>query len=66
MAKKTLATKPLSLEEMDGKLKNAHILQGNLEVIVEIQDRFQNSWGILHATAQQWEEFKKPYVEKKV
>jgi len=65
MAKMETAKKS-TLQELNQKIDIAHKLQGNLEVIVEIQDRFLNSWGIVHANAQQWEEFKKPYVEKKV
>jgi len=57
---------PEKLNVLNKQVDDARILQGNLEVIVEIQDRFLNSWGILHATAQQWEEFKQPYVAKVV
>ena len=54
------------LRELDKRVDDARILQGNLEVISKIQERFQNSWGIVHASAPQWEEFKKHYVAKRV
>ena len=64
MAKEVATLEKLNV--LNKRVDDARILQGNLEVIIKIQERFQNSWGIVHATPQQWEEFKKPYVTKRV
>ncbi len=66
MAKKTAETKKLDLEATAKRLEEAYKLQGKLEIIIEIQDRFHKGWGVIHATGSEWDKFVKPYIEQKV
>lgn len=67
MAKKTMETKKLDLEATAKRLEEAYKLQGKLEIIIEIQDRF-GTWksGDFFATAKEWTQFTKLYIEQKV
>ena len=65
MVKKVEAARMPPLEETDKRLENAQKLAGKLELIIEIQDKFLSSWGVL-APAKDWNEFTKPYMEQKV
>lgn len=54
------------LEETAKRLEEGYKLQGKLEIIIEIQDRFYKGWGVIHATGAEWDKFAKPYIEQKV
>lgn len=67
MVTETAESRKKRLEETAKQLEEAYKLQGKLEIIIEIQDRF-GTWksGDIFATSKEWDKFKKPYIEQKV
>lgn len=66
MAEKAMKAKKQELEATAKRLEEAYKLEGKLEIILEIQDKFQNSWGIIHIIPREWDRFTKPLIEQKV